>query len=106
METIMTKRILAISMIFVCTAIAWFILSATLFDRSNDSRTVHLKESVSSTWGVAQDQHALHAQYPKEITKEEEETTDGKTIKKIKHHIVDVPIPLDASKIDVKLELA
>jgi len=102
----MIKRILALGSIFFCTAVAWSILSATLFQRSNDSRTEHLKQSVASTWGMAQDQHALHALYRTTTISEDEETIDGQVHKKVKKHTVDVPINLDASTVDVKLELS
>jgi hypothetical protein len=51
----MTKRIVAIVFIFICTSIAWAVLGGTIF-----SRTYSLDEigenRVASTWGAPQNQ--------------------------------------------------
>lgn len=56
----MTKRLLAIAIIFVCTSIAWVVLGATLIARSQAS-DARLRERVNSTWGTRQAQHAPSA---------------------------------------------
>jgi hypothetical protein len=56
----MTKRIVAIAFIFACTTVAWMILGATLFGRSQSSDT-RLRGRVGSTWGTRQEQRAPSA---------------------------------------------
>ena len=53
----MAKRILAIAFIFVCTSIAWVVLGATIFTRTQGSDQ-RLKGRVGSTWGTSQQQRA------------------------------------------------
>jgi hypothetical protein len=53
----MTKRILAIAFIFICTSIAWLALGATIFARTQSSDQ-HLRGRVGSTWGTSQAQQA------------------------------------------------
>lgn len=53
----MTKRLIAIAFIYVCTSAAWGILGATLFERSQSSDR-RLRGRVSSTWGTPQNQQA------------------------------------------------
>jgi hypothetical protein len=51
----MIKRLLAITFIFICTAVAWGILAATIFNRTyNSGRT--LRGKVESAWGSSQKQ--------------------------------------------------
>lgn len=56
----MTKRIIAIAFIYLCTTVAWMILGATLFERSQSSDQ-RLRGRVSSTWGTPQHQQAPSA---------------------------------------------
>ena len=56
----MTKRLIAIAFIYVCTTVAWMILGATLFQRS-ESSDQRLRGRVSSTWGTSQHQQAPSA---------------------------------------------
>jgi hypothetical protein len=53
----MTKRIVAIAFIFVCTSVAWLVLGATIFNRTRGSDQ-HLRGRVGSTWGTSQAQQA------------------------------------------------
>lgn len=56
----MARRLFAIAFIYACTAAAWLILGATIFERtgSSDSR---LRDRVGSTWGTPQAQQAPSA---------------------------------------------
>jgi hypothetical protein len=56
----MTKRLIAIAFIYICTTVAWMILGATLFERSQSSDQ-RLRGRVSSTWGTPQHQQAPSA---------------------------------------------
>lgn len=53
----MTKRILAIAFIFIFTSIAWVVLGATIFSRTQSSDQ-RLRGRVGSTWGTSQAQQA------------------------------------------------
>ncbi|HYC51944.1 MAG TPA: inner membrane CreD family protein [Gemmatimonadaceae bacterium] len=53
----MTKRLIAIAFIFICTAVAWAVLGSTILVRSRSSDQ-HLRGRVSSTWGTPQSQQA------------------------------------------------
>jgi hypothetical protein len=58
----MLKRIVAISFILGCTAIAWAILGTTIFARTNNS-TDDLATRVEATWGTPQQQAPPSAVY-------------------------------------------
>jgi hypothetical protein len=68
----MVKRIIAIAFIFVCTSIAWLVLGASIFGRTEGSEQ-HLRGRVDSTWGASQAQQAPAA-YTERI---ETRTVDG-----------------------------
>ncbi len=51
----MLKRIVAISAIFVCTAVAWAILGSTILYRTYNAE-LGLMGRVASTWGAPQGQ--------------------------------------------------
>ena len=53
----MTRRLLAIAFIYVCTTIAWLVLGATIFQRTSASDG-HLRGRVGSTWGTSHAQQA------------------------------------------------
>ena len=100
----MTKRIVAIVFIFICTSIAWAVLGGTIF-----SRTYSLDEigenRVASTWGAPQNQAPPTASFIQIVSRKEESTENGKKIvKTIKEEVV-VPLPLESSAVDVALDL-
>jgi hypothetical protein len=51
----MFKRIVAIGFIFVCSALAWLVLAASISSRTNNAND-KLRPGVASTWGAAQEQ--------------------------------------------------
>src|SRR5437867_9301651 len=51
----MLKRIAAITFIFSCTTLGWGVLGSTIYYRSS-APVQPLRDSVSNTWGVAQEQ--------------------------------------------------
>jgi len=53
----MTRRILAIAFIFICASIAWVILGANIFMRTQGTDR-NLRTRVGSTWGTNQAQRA------------------------------------------------
>lgn len=58
----MVKRIVAIGVIFFCTAVAWGILGSTIFYRTYSSDS-QLRGRVASTWGASQEQSPPTATY-------------------------------------------
>ncbi|OQA02520.1 MAG: inner membrane protein [Planctomycetes bacterium ADurb.Bin401] len=83
----MTKRIAAITFIFICTSIGWAILSITVLART-ETQDSRLRESVSKLWGSNHFQTApgLSANHP----------VTSKTVERL---------PLEASDINVSLSL-
>jgi hypothetical protein len=102
------KRFLAIAVIWLGCLAAWMILGSTLHVRS-DSLTGSLRDGVHTLWGPPGRQAPPLATYKKKEIKEEvviEQKTEGTSKKTVQHETwVDVPIALDASTVDVKLEL-
>ena len=100
----MTKRIIAIIFIFMCTSVAWLILGATVFSRTyNSGNESHNR--VESTWGAAQNQAPPTAAYSLVETKDEETVENGKkTIKKVPTQRT-IQLPLEASNVNVDLNL-
>lgn len=102
------KRFLAIAVIWFGCLAAWMILGSTLHVRS-DSLTGSLRDGVHTLWGPPGRQAPPLATYKKKEIKEEiviEQKTEGTSKRTVQHETwVDVPIALDASKVDVKLDL-
>jgi inner membrane protein involved in colicin E2 resistance len=100
----MTKKIIAIVFIFICTSIAWAILGATIFARTYDSGAVS-SNRVASTWGALQNQAPPTASFSVPITKQQDVVENGKTIKKTWTEELTTEIPLESSNVDVNLDL-
>lgn len=100
----MTKRIVAIVFIFLCTSVAWGILGGTIFNRTYSSNFVS-KDRVTSTWGAPQDQPPPTASFTKSVSKKEEATENGKKVIKTVQEQITTPLPLESSVIDVALDL-
>src|SRR5690349_8135135 len=101
----MTKKIVAIIFIFICTSVAWIVLGATLFARTYDSGSV-ASIKVESTWGAPQKQEPPSASFFTQLPKETETVENGKIVKKTWNENVPVPLPLESSRINVALDLA
>jgi hypothetical protein len=102
MEKIMVKRIAALVFIFICTSIAWAILGSTILARTYSPLSGELKSRVAASWGTAQEQTPPKANYEHEFIEIVESEKGPKTIKKTEL----IPLALNASKIDVVLDLA
>jgi len=100
----MTKRIIAIVFIFVCTSVAWAILGGTVFQRTYDSGALS-SNRVASTWGTPQNQAPPTASFKTQVDKKEVSYESGKKIeKKVTEEFI-TALPLESSKIDVDLDL-
>src|SRR5689334_11232330 len=100
----MTKRIIAITLIFICASIAWAILGGTIFARTYDSGSIS-SERVASTWGTAQNQAPPSACFKTQTDKRQETLEDGvKVVRTVKEENT-TWLPLESSRIDVALDL-
>lgn len=100
----MTKRIVAIAFIFVCTSVAWAILGGTIFARTYDSAAA-ASDRVASTWGAPQNQSPPSATFTRIVPRQEEFIENGKRLVKTINDQVIVPLPLESSAVDVALDL-
>jgi inner membrane protein involved in colicin E2 resistance len=100
----MVKRIAAILFILICTSVAWAVLGATILARtysSDESGRSH----VHSTWGAPQLQYSPSACWHERLPKVTESVEDGKKISRTATESITRPLLLEASNIDVRLEL-
>ena len=100
----MTKRIIAITFIFICTSIAWVILGGTIFSRTYDSGTSS-SNRVASTWGTEQNQAPPSASFSTLVPRKEETVENGNKVVKTVQDLVITTRPLESSNIDVNLDL-
>ncbi len=100
----MTKRIIAIAFIFVCTSVAWAILGGTIFSRTYSLDAI-AADRVASTWGSPQSQAPPVASFMRVVPRNEESTENGKKIVKTVKEEVTMPLPLESSAVDVALDL-
>ncbi|MGH9971380.1 MAG: hypothetical protein ACREBG_26790 [Pyrinomonadaceae bacterium] len=100
----MTKRIIAIAFIFVCTSVAWAILGGTIFTRTYSLDSL-AENRVASTWGAPQDQAPPTASFTHIVPKSEEIIENGKKAVRTVNEAVTTPLPLESSTIDVALDL-
>jgi inner membrane protein involved in colicin E2 resistance len=94
----MIRRIGAIVMIFLCTSVAWAILGATIFSRTNSAGTT-LYGRVASTWGAPQEQGPPEIRY---VWQEKHTVTtdeNGKTVTREEVRERSKQVPLDSSNI-------
>ena len=100
----MTKRIIAIAFIFVCTSVAWAILGTTIFSRTYDLGAVS-SDRVASTWGTRQNQAPPTASYKTTTSKQFAGVEMGVNVVRTvtEDHITE--LPLESSNIDVDLDL-
>jgi inner membrane protein involved in colicin E2 resistance len=98
------RQILALTFIFVCTAIAWAILGATIFSRTYGSNE-QLQGHVASTWGTAQRQEPPTAIYTVTDVVSSTTTENGKEIVHSKNVRRQVELPIQASAIHVNFHL-
>jgi hypothetical protein len=104
-----SARLFAIGFIYVCTAVAWFVLGGTIVSRTGES-DVRLAEEVAQLWGGRHEQRApeLTVFRPREVVdKVQEKDAKGALVEReVKRTVVDEhPLPLDESRVDVSLDL-
>lgn len=100
----MVARLFAILFIFLCTALAWAILGTSIASRAGTLQPV-LRSKVSSTWGTPQTQTPPAARYYTLAPRKVESVEDGKKIVRIREEKQATELPLEASDIQVDLDL-
>lgn len=100
----MIKRIAAIIFIFLCTAVAWAILGATIFQRSYDSGNAS-DSRVASTWGAPQKQSPPSASFEEVVARKEVTTQNGAKVETVTQEKVSTQMPIESSHLNVDLNL-
>jgi hypothetical protein len=100
----MTRNVVAIIAILLCTTVAWMILGSTINARTYSADS-GIGPKVASIWGKEQQQEPPAAYSSKVVPRQVTETINGKEVKQVLDEIVNTPLPLDRSRIRVGLEL-
>ena len=100
----MTKRIIAIVFIFICTSVAWGVLGGTIFSRTYDSGS-QSSHRVASTWGTAQNQMPPRASYTSVAKWNEDFLENGQKVTKTMSKDVVTDLPVESSRVNVDLDL-
>ena len=100
----MTRNIVAILAILVCTTAAWTILGTTIFARTYNAGS-GLSTSVQSSWGKPQQQAPPIASTAETTTKEIETLVDGRVARKVVDETVWSDLPIEQSRINVAFAL-
>jgi inner membrane protein involved in colicin E2 resistance len=101
----MTKQILAIGFIFMCTAVAWAVLGTTIFSRTYSFDGM-LRGQVASIWGAPQVQKSPRATTTKEVSKKVESNENNKIVARVVKEKVATAILLEVSRVVVAIDLA
>src|SRR5580698_4555496 len=100
----MIRRILAVAFIFVCTAVAWAILSATIYSRT-ESQDSSLRNMVASAWGAQQEASPPAAEFNRVAIIQTKTQVSGQSVQREVPAELPVSLPLESSRIDVGLDL-
>jgi inner membrane protein involved in colicin E2 resistance len=100
----MIRRLIAIGFIFVCTSIAWSILSGVTEQRTH-SADEGLRKQVERVWGAPQVQQPPVVSWNERVTRKVETVEKGEKLIKMVEHDIPRPLPVVASSIDVALRL-
>jgi inner membrane protein involved in colicin E2 resistance len=100
----MLRRILAVGFIFLCTAVGWGILSATIFARTEGSGS-GLRDKVTGSWGSEQQAEPPVAQYYRTETHKVTKKLDDKDIQETVQEHVAYPLPLESNHLTAGIDL-
>src|SRR5689334_18717524 len=100
----MTRTVIALVAIFVCTTIGWMILGATIENRTKRS-DAGLGPRVASSWGSPQVQTPPVAVSERTIAKQVRELVDGQNVSRTVEETITVPLALERSRVRVGLDL-
>lgn len=100
----MTRTVLAIIAILLCTALAWTILGATIMRRSFSADS-GLSSRVASTWGGPQQQAPPSVVTTKVVPKFVEENVNGRITTRSVLDTITRPLPLERTRMRTVLDL-
>jgi inner membrane protein involved in colicin E2 resistance len=100
----MTRHILAIVAIVLCTSAAWAILGTTIMARSYSAGS-GLSDRVASTWGGPQQQAPPAATVTKMVPRRVDETVNGQFVSRTVYEPVITVLPLEQSRVKVAFDL-
>lgn len=98
----MTRRIIALIFIYVCTCFAWMILGSTVTVRTHDG-SVYLRENVQSIWGSPQTQAPPEASFT--VWEPDSDTAEKQPEGKPRGAYKTYALPLTRSRIQAGLQL-
>jgi len=97
-------RLIAIALIYIVASVAWLVLGATVFVRS-DNQSSSLKREVSQIWGSVQTQKAPSASYTQLRKVQSKRTENNKTIVETKDVWDTYNVPMVSSRVDARFDL-
>ena len=100
-------RLVAIGIIFLASAVAWFILGGTVVSRTGESDAA-LATEVARLWGGRHTQiaPAAHVEVPRVVVEELPPIVAGGAVRRVEKTVIDrVPAPATSGKVDVELDL-
>jgi inner membrane protein involved in colicin E2 resistance len=100
----MLRRLIAIAFIYGCATVAWLVLGATIFARTNRSDAT-LKGRVASTWGAAQEQAAPTATSYRSVTRTVEADENGKRVLRTIQEREPVSLALERTRARAKIAM-
>lgn len=100
----MSRNVLPVIAIFLCTTAAWIFLGSSIMFRTQSADS-DLESRVASTWGAPQQQTPPMAYTSRTAPKQVRETTDHGTTTKIVEETVNTPLALEQSRVNVALRL-
>ena len=100
----MSRYVMSILFIFICTTIAWAVLGTTIFSRTYSLDST-LRNRVASIWGAPHVQRPPSAHTTKTILRKEEAKEGDKTVLRTVQDHVHRSLSLEASKLAVTLDL-
>jgi len=100
----MFKGIVSITIIFVCTTIAWFFLSSTMSKRTSNQHT-NMHRAVGKLWGTVQRQKMPSAFFQTRKKKIISKVVYGSKIQEEQTEDITHDLPITASDINVDLAL-
>ncbi|MGZ8796670.1 MAG: inner membrane CreD family protein [Thermoanaerobaculia bacterium] len=100
----MTRTVLAIIAILLCTTAAWAILGATILARTYSADS-GLGPKVDSSWGGEHQQTPPAATTSRVVSRQVQETTNNSTVVKTVQETVTTVLPLERSRLRVNLDL-
>ena len=100
----MKRNIAALIFIFICTSITWMILGGVTSARTHDQDT-KLRSAVGQLWGTVQMQNAPYIYYQTKKETKVKTISGSETIIETRVETFNHPVTIEASDIDVGLQL-